>query len=63
MQATETEKKNEGSMEIKVTKAPFPLPSWSYSGENSSLQDLHLYYFAVDAYKLLCELTERKETH
>lgn len=52
MQAIEIEKKDEGSMELKVTKAPFP----PLSGGNPSLQDLHLHCFPVDAYKLLCKL-------
>lgn len=63
MQASKIEKKDEESMEVKVAKAPFPPPNRSYSGVNPSLQDLHLHCFRVDAYKLLCEMIERKETH
>jgi len=61
MQATEIEKKDEGSMEVKVAKAAFPPPNRNYSGGNPSLRDLHLHCFPVNAYKLLCELIERKQ--
>lgn len=63
MQATETGKKDEVSMEVEVIKALFQLPNRSYSGENPSLQDLHLLCFPVDACKLLRELIDRMETH
>lgn len=38
-------------MEEKVANTPFPPHYKSYSGGNSSLQDLHLHYFLGDAYK------------